>query len=65
MKMYTYVYDALGESEMPDLLSGRFIAGDHGSQWIEWVDPRADLWYVIAVGARKSKTENTLFRQVV
>ena len=34
------MYDALDEIELPDLPSGRFIADDHGSQWIEWVDPR-------------------------
>jgi len=64
------MYEALGESELPDLPSGRFIPDNNGPQWIEWVDPRADLWYVmekisITVGARKSKTENTLFHQVV
>jgi len=64
------MYDALDESELPDLPTGRFIADDHGSQRIEWVDPRADLWYAmekitISVCVRKSKTENTLFHQVV
>ena len=64
------MYDALDESELPDLSSGHFIADDHGSQWIERVDPRADLWYAmekitISVRARKSKTENTLLHQVV
>jgi hypothetical protein len=63
------MYEALGESELPDLPSGRFIADNNGPQSIEWVDPRADLWYAmeisITVGARKSKTENTLFHQVV
>ena len=64
------MYDALDESELLDLPSGRFIADDHISQSIQWVDPRADLRYVmekitISVRARKSKTENTLFHQVV
>jgi hypothetical protein len=64
------MYDALDESELPDLPSGPFIADEHRSKWIEWVDPRADLWYVMekitmSVRARKSKTENTLFHQVV
>lgn len=63
------MYDALGESELPDLPSGRFIADDPGLQWREWLDPRVDLWHAmeisVTVGARKSKTENTLFHQVV
>jgi hypothetical protein len=64
------MYDAVDESELPDLPSGHFIAEDHGSQWIEWVDRRADLWYAmekitISLRDRKSKTENTLFHQVV
>ena len=64
------MYDALGESKLPDLPSGRFIADDHGPQWREWKDPRVDLWYTmekisINVDARKSKTENTLLHQVV
>jgi len=29
------MYDALDESELPDLPTGRFIADDHGSQRIE------------------------------
>lgn len=64
------MYDALGESKLPDLHSGRFIANDHGPQWTEWKDPRVDLWYTIdkisvTVDVRKSKTENTLLHQVV
>lgn len=64
------MYESLDESKLPGLPSGRFIADDHRAQWIEWVDPRADLWYAmekitISVRARKSKTENTLFHQVV